>query len=450
MKMKTKTKMIVLLEIAIVLCSVFLVAIPAISAEQNHAMQKVSATASIITTASEDDYVLGIYGNANEDDTIDMGDVVYTKLAIFGKKPKTELCDAKYDGRINVLDVIQAKLIILGKEKELTIVDSKDRIVTVKKPLKRVVVAYYKILETLRAVKVPHEIIIGVPSYPNVADWELYFAEYKDKPGLGDMWNPDTEAILNLDPDVVFLTSSSRFGGVDHTSDVLESAGITVLRFSFGSYGSYMQEEITKLGYIIDKEEEAGEFHDWHKGVVNLVKERVEKIPEEDKPKVYYEGQSRLWNGFREELARVGLAGGKNIHPVGQAIDPEAVIAGDPDIIVKVAPGGDVTGYHLDAEDTTEIEKLREEVMSRHELQNVGAVKTGRVYVISIYLMAGRSSGHGGVRNIAQIVYNAKWFHPDLFKDVDPKAIHQEYLTRFQGLDFDLDKKGVFAYPEPG
>jgi uncharacterized membrane protein YeiB len=89
--MKTKTKTIALVEIAIVLCSVFLVALPAIAAEQT--TQKVSATE--ITTASEDDFVLDIYGNGNEDDTIDMGDVVYTKLAIFGKKPKTELCDAK-------------------------------------------------------------------------------------------------------------------------------------------------------------------------------------------------------------------------------------------------------------------------------------------------------------------------------------------------------------------
>jgi iron complex transport system substrate-binding protein len=113
------------------------VTIPGIAAEQ--IAQEMSAGK--VTTASEDDYVLGIYGNANEDDTIDMGDVVYTKLAIFGKKPKTELCDAKYDGRINVLDVIQTKLIILGKEKELTLVDSVDRIVTVKKPIKSIVVA---------------------------------------------------------------------------------------------------------------------------------------------------------------------------------------------------------------------------------------------------------------------------------------------------------------------
>ena len=38
--MKTKNKTLALVEIAIVLCSVFLVAIPAIAAEQNQEMQK--------------------------------------------------------------------------------------------------------------------------------------------------------------------------------------------------------------------------------------------------------------------------------------------------------------------------------------------------------------------------------------------------------------------------
>jgi iron complex transport system substrate-binding protein len=44
----------------------------------------------------------------------------------------------------------------------------------------------------------------------------------------------------------------------------------------------------------------------------------------------------------------------------------------------------------------------------------------------------------------------AKWFHPDLFKDLDPQAIHQEYLNRFQNLDYNLDKNGVFVYPLQG
>jgi iron complex transport system substrate-binding protein len=40
-----------------------------------------------------------------------------------------------------------------------------------------------------------------------------------------------------------------------------------------------------------------------------------------------------------------------------------------------------------------------------------------------------------------------KWLYPELFVDLDPEAIHQEYLTRFQGLDYDLDTHGVFVYP---
>lgn len=44
----------------------------------------------------------------------------------------------------------------------------------------------------------------------------------------------------------------------------------------------------------------------------------------------------------------------------------------------------------------------------------------------------------------------AKWFHPDLFKDLDPQEIHEEYLTKFQGLNYDLDKQDVFVYPEVG
>jgi peptide/nickel transport system substrate-binding protein len=53
------------------------------------------------------------FGDANEDGAIDIKDVTYVKLIIFGKKSTTELADANQDGRINVGDVIQIKLIIL-------------------------------------------------------------------------------------------------------------------------------------------------------------------------------------------------------------------------------------------------------------------------------------------------------------------------------------------------
>jgi iron complex transport system substrate-binding protein len=44
--------------------------------------------------------------------------------------------------------------------------------------------------------------------------------------------------------------------------------------------------------------------------------------------------------------------------------------------------------------------------------------------------------------------YMAKIFHPELFAELDPVATHQEYLTRFMRIDFNLDESGVFFYPE--
>ncbi len=80
------------------------------------------------------DYTLEIFGNANEDDTINMQDVTYTELIILEYRDRTELADAKYDGEIDILDMTQIALIILGREKELTILDSAGRIVTIKMP----------------------------------------------------------------------------------------------------------------------------------------------------------------------------------------------------------------------------------------------------------------------------------------------------------------------------
>ena len=428
--MNAKTKILAIVQIAIVLCSVFLVALPGIAADQNQAVQKVSANA--ITTASEDDYVLDIYGNANEDDTIDMGDVVYIKLAIFGKKPKTELCDAKYDGRINVLDVIQTKLIILGKEKELTIVDTAERIVTVNKPVERLIP--YVRPEMLQSLKVEEDIVVGVRGQVLEGDNKILYPEYQDKPSIGSGRRPDVEAVLNLHPDVVIVSLDYGL----ETTNPLEKAGITVLLFWGGIYGLRIVEEIEKLGYILDKKDEAAEFIDWYEGiVVNPVIEKVKEIPEGDKPKVYLE--LGRYKTFSERGSHIAKMGGKDIFEgKSGAVDPEAVVTLNPDIILmRRAIGG------LGTDDTTEFEEAREELMSRPELQNVKAVKTGKVYVFSGYITAYYGQGS---RQFILDMYMAKWFHPKLFEDLDPKAIHQEYLTRFQGLDYDLDEHGVFVY----
>jgi iron complex transport system substrate-binding protein len=431
--MKTKNKTLALVEIAVVLCSVFLVAtLPAIAADT----QKASATE--VTTASEDDYVLGIYGNANEDDTIDMGDVVYTKLAIFGKKPKTELCDAKYDRRINVLDVIQTKLIILGKEKEITIVDSVDRIVTVKKPIKRIIVINSGSGEMIQVLNAVDKVVGGSDS---IAGHEIDLPELSKLPSVGFFTEPDCEVILSLNPDIILTYQHG--GGLEKLENKLPDS-IKVIALDF-----YNSEKIKKLGYILDKEEEAEEFIDWYESYVDNIKSRTEGLLDDERPKIYYGRYFRgtIYATYTKHSYVLGdlieIAGGRNIaadlgteYGMGVVnVDPEWVIKQNPDIIViSVWSGG---GYNTD--DPSEMIEGRDMVMNRPELASVTAVKKGRVYVINIDIWASPSN------EFVSPSYYAKWFHPELFEDLSPRAVLQEYID-FRHLDYDLDKHGVFVY----
>ncbi len=386
------------------------------------------------------DYTLGIFGNANEDDTINMQDVTYTELIILEYRDRTELADAKYDGDIDILDMTQIALIILGREKEITLIDGADRIVTVNKPINSVVCTFDQQIEALRVLKVSKDRIVGVPGGTSIdAD---FFPEFGDVTSIGTSWEPDLETILELHPDLVLLHTSSGFGDTHGAAQkILETAGITVLRFDLKE--NY-PDALEKFGYAFDKRSEADEFLGWYENILNAIEDTVKEIPDEDKPRVYPEGSKNYGISDNDDWA-IALAGGRDIF-VGESgtVDAEAVIEHDPNVIIKPtwkASGG----YGVDAGDTAGLKEVREEILSRSELQNVKAVKEGRVYVITTHLWTYMPKT--GNRHFIGICYMAKWFHPELFEDMDPQAIHQEYLTEFQGLDIDLDEKGVFVYP---
>ena len=428
------------MEIAVVLCSILLVAAsPGIAADKT--TQKISANT--ITTASEDDYVLGVYGNANEDDTIDMRDLTYVKLIFFGKKPETELADAKYDGKINPLDFIQIKLIIVGKEKELTFIDNAERIVTVKKPIERIVMLSTDSAEVVRTLGAKDK-IVGVSTY--LAKDKIFFPDIAKLPTVGSSFHPDCEAVLSLKPDIVFAYTSA----LKYFADTLETAGISVAGFS-GCKLLTRDVQLRTWGYILGKTDGAEELIDFYHGCTDPIAESVKGIPEEKKPKVYIE----CYNDYRARNKRSGahpmceMAGGINIgadlDPFGEGttfeVDPEWVIEQNPDVIVKVVSGSKVSsGY--DEDDPAEMEAVRNTIMSRTGFENIAAVKNGRVYLICPDICE-RSSNSIGV------AYFAKWFHPTIFEDLDPQAIHQEYIDEFCGIDYDVTEHGVFVYPEP-
>ena len=413
-----KNRKIMLLEIVVVLCLLFLEALPVIAAEQE--MQKVSAS----EVKASEDFVLGIYGNANEDDTIDMRDVTYIKLVIFGKKPETEFSDANHDGRVSMLDVVQTKLIIVGKEGELTIVDSANRIVTLKKPIDRVVAA--DLLNGIRTLLKldAEEKLVAINDYAVTYGFgpkscfplSLIAPELEELPSVGSYDSPDMEMILSLEPDLVLA-----YGG-DVADMIQESTGIPTIYLDTSEALDFKWFRLA--GYIMDEEERVEELISYANEEITKITEVTSDIPDDEKRTVYL----AFWTFMGDitytpaEYAPVEFAGGINVAkegvpgpfgPIMLEVSKEQIIEWDPEIIL-------LHGTYI----------TREEVLSDPALQTVTAVKNGDVYYTPGYCL-----GWDPVTGVAETVYMAALFYPDKFSDLDVEEECNEIFKEFYGVD---------------
>ena len=393
------------------------------------------------------DYSLGIFGNANMDDRIDEQDVAFVNDVISGAKSATNLTDANRDGNIDEKDIDQIEQIIDGKEKELTILDSAGRTVTVQKPVERVVIAVSG-GPSAAAILGAKDKVVGVPDYiVKKEDWGSVplYPELALLPSIGKHSDPDVEAIVSLNPDFVMLYRDALQSGSDPSAP-LEDAGIAAVYLDLWN-SSIMAEEMDLLGYIFDRRAEADKYIEFCENYENYFKARTDGLSDEEKPKVYLEDYDDYYacgdGGYYDRLCK--LAGGKNIAAGLKTdewgfltIDREFVMEQNPDIIIRTQYSG--VGYALG--NSSAMNDTREKILSRPELNApaINAVKNSQCYL------------HGGFEQLGQHIlttaYFAKWIHPELFRDLNPQAVHQEYLdTFFKDADFNVSEHGTFAYP---
>jgi iron complex transport system substrate-binding protein len=397
-----------------------------------------------IMPAVADDYTLKIFGNANMDDTIDEEDIVYVKGIINGTNEETELADANYDDEIDEDDIDQIELIISGKEKELTILDSADRIVTLPKPVERVVVLSNVHVEQIRAMGAVDRIVgidtdtAGVSGFGG----PLFFPELMDIPVVGSYWDPNYEMIVDVDPDIVF-TLSSWPPLPDEVQEKLASAGIKVVGLDFYQMETFY-EELAALGYILDTNAAAEEYINFFQSWTDRIDEVVDDLEPDEKKTVYFEGGKKYmtYGGAGPGCgvpSVVRAAGGNYIYDDISTYffeaDPEDLVDRNPDVILKLVSIGD-WGYTLT--NTSEYEEIRDELLSRPELALVTAVKNDDVYVINWGVQ-------GDARKIFGVVFLAKCLYPDKFEDLEPHDFIKEYLEDWQGIPY----QGVYIYPYP-
>lgn len=311
----------------------------------------------------------------------------------------------------------------------LTVADALGRTVTVPRPVRRVACVSSDALEALRILGAGD---LAVAVTDTVAREPEFWGRLAALPVVGSWQEVDLERLAALKPDLILAYAKSPGQELEAQ---LGPLGITVLRLDFYR-PSTLEREIEVLGEILDRQAQARAFLDWHRAV--LAKVAAARAADPNIPRVYLESYSPFVafgpGSGGAELAR--LAGAENIAkdlrvPFPQ-VTPEWVLHSDPDVIVKAVPFA-VYGDN----GRPRMEKALDEVRGRQGWGNMRAVRQGRVCVLSGDLSSGPPLAVGAA-------WLAKWLHPATARDLDPAALHREYLRRFQGLPL----RGVFALPE--
>lgn len=326
-----------------------------------------------------------------------------------------------------------------------TVQDFSGQTVTLARPIHRAVVMNGEAAETLRSLGFESAKVVGVGKY--ILEDPVFFPEYAGMPNVGSIWSPDYEKIISLSPDVVFIYADFMDTKGDEIQETIQSMdpSIHVLRYDLFSPETYA-EEVGLLAEAVDREDEGSDFIAFYTQQMDTVTGRVMTIPEDERVTVYFENADDYkscaeGSGYHDKIT---LAGGKNIFgnatPSYPVVNPESVLFADPAVVLKLQGTGvlDFGGYADD--DTTKTTEVYDSLIARPGWNTMAAVRDGRVHIID-------SDIFGGPKHFIGTLYLATWFYPDMFDDVNPEAVHQEYLTTYQHSDYNLSSHGVFVYP---
>ena len=322
---------------------------------------------------------------------------------------------------------------VASEKKTVTIIDHREKYVEVSCPVERIVILCPTAQEIVCAFGdgdkiVGHCSLYNFPSY------------MRKKPVVADSPSrPNIELLLEQKPDLVIF--DTHILKKSELVEKIENAGVPVIVLR--PHPENMVTIIKNIGLLLDKREKAEEIADYIISYLNLVEERVGKLKPEEKPSVFCEAS---WSKYKTPTGtsptgyKIAFAGGRNIATEEPGswvqLSPEWVVEKDPDIIIMPLTA---KGKMME-----NMKKRRDEIMSRPELKEVKAVEEGKVYIITWDVLC-------RLRYPVGFLYLAKWFHPDLFQDIDPTAIHEKLIKELYGTEEwqkAVETFEAFTYPE--
>ena len=319
--------------------------------------------------------------------------------------------------------------------KPRTIIDQADRVVTLYRPVERVVSPSRDSTRAMFALDACDALVgVGKPSRysssstKNLEDAKACGGRLSELPGVDSFTHLNYEHVLSLKPDVIVggYGEAKYISTAEMIQERLEIPFVIVYGYGAGNSFDNIFRSIRTTGDLLEKETETEELCSLIEEKINKVREVTSGIPEEEKPRVYIasRGSSRIRT--HPLYAPIDIAGGinvaKDVPSASTATEvtvlKEQIVAWNPDIII-------VSASVLKASDPAV------DILSDPHLQTINAVKNHSVYNI-IYPY---SSGMPHHRNLANMVYMAKLFYPEKFNDLDVEKEGNEIYKLFYKVD---------------
>lgn len=246
-------------------------------------------------------------------------------------------------------------------EYPLTITDASGTEITIEAEPERIVSTSPSETEVLFALGLGDKIV-------GVSDYADYPAEALDKERVGGVVDPNAEAIIALEPDLVISGISMS----DDVADKLRDLDLV----TYKNDGQNLEEilnNILKIGQVVNAQAEAEELVAEMQADIDEVKAAVADVAEADKKKVYLEftpGWTVGSGEFLDEL--ITIAGGVNVAAEldGWAeVNEEKIIEEDPDVIL----------FAKDAVDFETEQPLAELIQERSGWEEISAIQNDRL-----------------------------------------------------------------------
>ena len=308
---------------------------------------------------------------------------------------------------------------------------SSDKAAFPEKP-KRLAAVYGPSYELLVMLGAEDRIVVRADVQTDDFPWaEKVFSRITEIPVLNNVHAAvNFEELMKYEPDLMYTFPRQN------ELNQLQKAGVAALPGETGDSLDDIKAQVRSYASTLGDEAEkrAEEYCSYFDEKLAWVRERTEKLSEDQRLGVYYAGVDVLttYGKYSDVIEVIEAAGGRAVSADLEAgnrtqIDYEQLMAWNPDVVFL---------DHGGMNDGESVEELKQEIQGKSIYQSLNAVKNGAIYMSP----SGVFYWDMGLQKILLVMHMAQILHPDLFEDLDMKAEVAEYYQKFYGYNLTADE----------